>query len=472
MDGVSVDSRPAAGLLRRYDAVPPAHALAAQFEAESRVQTARVLSPIMLATAIFLAVFILTDLALYADVAPRLLALRAAMIALCVATSVVVLRTRGSRYAYPIFAAASALFWLLSSALVATTGDPTGPYPLIYVGGVAMVCMLPWPLTWVAVTMATINGSYLLIVVTQAGPGQVAHALLFLLALASGSVLFSSIHWQLRRMRWESFLNRIQAQHLAERLQVFTDRLQSELEVAREVQRRLLPAPRPSWPTPDVVCYSAPAHEVGGDFYAYHAFPNGHIAIAVGDVSGKGLPAALLMSLSLASFDALLPRELSPGALLHALDRAIEPYTRTTRQNCALCYADLAGWSLRVANAGGLPPLLRRASGETSWVEVGGLPLGVGLGAELGYGEAALTLQPEDVVVFVSDGVLEARSRDGSLLGFERLRDLVAAGPATSAAAMLGHIHGAAAAFTSGASQHDDLTIVVLRMPREAGATA
>ncbi|HJZ46765.1 MAG TPA: SpoIIE family protein phosphatase [Roseiflexaceae bacterium] len=112
----------------------------------------------------------------------------------------------------------------------------------------------------------------------------------------------------------------------------------------------------------------------------------------------------------------------------------------TTRQNCALCYADLQGLSLRVANAGGMPPLVCRVAGETAWLEVGGLPLGIGLGATAGYGEAELVLQPGEVVVFVSNGVVEAHDGRGGLLGFERLRQIVATGPLSDAAAMIAHI--------------------------------
>ena len=109
-----------------------------------------------------------------------------------------------------------------------------------------------------------------------------------------------------------------------------------------------------------MVCYTVPAREVGGDLYVYHAFAEtpGRYALAVGDVSGKGMPAALLMAVSVASFGSLVSRGLEPGALLDAIDGTLADYTRTTRQNCALVCLDLryeeAATTLRVANAGGI----------------------------------------------------------------------------------------------------------------------
>ncbi len=261
-----------------------------------------------------------------------------------------------------------------------------------------------------------------------------------------------------------------------QQLQVLTDRLQEELTLAQKIQQSLLPIGHPAWFGLDLECHTAPAREVGGDFYAYHVFEDDEatrrFAIAVGDVSGKGMPAALLMAASLTALHSVITRVSAPSKLLAELDLAIEPYTSTTLQNCALCYAEiiplnstLNNWSLRVANAGCITPLICRATGGiVEWVEVGGIPLGVGLGAQSGYAEAAFSLKPGDMVIFTSDGVVEATDGKGVLFGFERLEQAVVRGPKISAAAMLTHLRTEIAAFTASTELHDDLTIVVVQV--------
>lgn len=268
-----------------------------------------------------------------------------------------------------------------------------------------------------------------------------------------------------------------------QQLQELTTRLQEELTLAHKIQQSLLPAGRPTWPGLDLVCYSAPAREVGGDFYAYHAFSSfqasllegasegERFAIAVGDVSGKGMPAALLMAASLTALQSIITHAFSPSDLLTELDLALKPYTKTTLQNCALCYAEITlptsdqsqGW-LRVANAGCVTPLIGRANGAVEWVEVGGLPLGVGLSARHRYAEATFSLNSGDLVIFTSDGVIEALNAAGQLFSFERFEQAVAAGPKNSATAMLAHLRAVVTHFTGNIEPHDDLTIVVVQV--------
>jgi serine phosphatase RsbU (regulator of sigma subunit) len=281
-------------------------------------------------------------------------------------------------------------------------------------------------------------------------------------------------------------------------LQELTNRLQEELTLAREIQQNLLPEGRPAWSGLDIVCYSMPAREVGGDFYAYHAFQKDEgraarmkdkeadssfvlhaerssfpssFAIAVGDVSGKGMPAALLMAASLTALQSIIAQAFNPSHLLTELDLALKPYTKTTLQNCALCYAEITPPTaaqpqgcLRVANAGCVTPLIGRADGRVEWVEVGGLPLGVGLGAHLGYTEATFSLNPGDLVIFTSDGVIEATNAAGKLFSFDRLEQAVVRGPKTSAAAMLAHLRAEVSLFTGDTEPRDDLTMVVVQV--------
>jgi ligand-binding sensor domain-containing protein/serine phosphatase RsbU (regulator of sigma subunit) len=254
-------------------------------------------------------------------------------------------------------------------------------------------------------------------------------------------------------------------------LQTLTDQLQTELSLARDIQRSLLPPPRPPCVRPDVICYSASAHVVGGDFYAYYLSNTSHqerVALAVGDASGKGMPAALIMAVSMASFQSLISQSLPPASLLARLDQVILPYTRARRQNCALCYVEITtshasrSSVLRAANAGCIAPIIRRSDGSLEWIDIGGPPLGIGLGAQDSYAEVEVSLQPGDLVILTSDGLVEATNAAGEMFGFERLNQAIAKGPAGNAEEMLNHLKAEAAAFIQEAEPHDDLTLVVI----------
>ncbi len=268
-----------------------------------------------------------------------------------------------------------------------------------------------------------------------------------------------------------------------EGLRTLNQRMQDELTLARKIQQGLLLSPQPDWVLLDVICYSVPAQEVGGDFYAYHAFdmpigdmsllnidPVGSYGIAVGDVSGKGMPAALLMGASLALFQSAMRLEFGPDELLMYLDRALVPYTKTTRQNCALIYVEIATptpnkkGTLRIANAGCIAPYIRRHTGGIENPEIGGFALGQDLGSTEGFQEGYLELSKGDAIILTSDGVVEANNAAGEMFGFERLRAAIATGPQTSAEAMLEHLKEEVETFIGQTELHDDLTIVVARV--------
>ncbi len=255
--------------------------------------------------------------------------------------------------------------------------------------------------------------------------------------------------------------------------------IQRELETARNIQASLLPPAHPNWPGLDVVCYSTPAREVGGDFYAYYAFDASReqetrgdkFALALGDVSGKGMPAALLMSVSLASLEAIIAQALDPTTLLTQLDQVIGRYTRTTRQNCALVYVEVVTPArpsdtgrLRVANAGCIVPLVKRADGAVEWIDSGGLPLGTGSEVKCEYQATALPLAKGDIIILTSDGLVEANALADEMFGFERLEQAVRTGPTANAQAMLDHLKAEVLAFAGQTEPHDDLTIVVARV--------
>jgi sigma-B regulation protein RsbU (phosphoserine phosphatase) len=269
------------------------------------------------------------------------------------------------------------------------------------------------------------------------------------------------------RERLERELEEIRDSH-----RLATDRLRRDLALAREIQKSLLPEPAPSWDGLRLRCYSNPALEIGGDFYTYRSSGNAKVLLskyilAVGDVSGKGVSAALLMATTLSRFDASLALKLGPAELLAHLDRAILPYTKSRRQSCALCYVEIVGANtvrplMRMANAGCIPPYLKHADGSVEWIETGGPPLGQGLGSRNGYREIVKPLLAGDMIVLTSDGVVEARDRADELFGFPRLFSAIEAGPAANPEAMLDHLKREVAAFVGDHEPHDDVTIAVL----------
>jgi serine phosphatase RsbU (regulator of sigma subunit) len=259
---------------------------------------------------------------------------------------------------------------------------------------------------------------------------------------------------------------------IKQRHRLATDRLRSDLALAREIQKSLLPEPAPTWDGLELFCFSKPALEIGGDFYTYRASSKAKVllskyVIAVGDVSGKGVSAALLMATALSKFDASLSLRLGPADLLAHLDRALMPYTKPRRQSCALCYVEIVGVNtlrpiLRTANAGCIPPYVKHADGSVEWIDACGPPLGHGLGLRSGYREISRPLAKGDTIVLTSDGVVEALDPAGDLFGFQRLEDAIAAGPSSSPEAMLAHLKVELADFVGDQDPHDDVTIAAL----------
>ena len=273
-----------------------------------------------------------------------------------------------------------------------------------------------------------------------------------------------------------------------ERVQLAT--IQSELKIAHDIQQSLLPDPKPDWQALDVICYTAPAREVGGDFYSYHARdaighavakpsnPGQKFALAIGDVSGKGISAALLMATVLSQFETSFAFDFAPAERVAHLDHVVSPYTKSRYQNCALCYVELdltdtdlrafrkkhAPLPMRVVNAGGIPPYIKRTDGSVEWLDVGGVPLGFGIGATLGYQEVSVSLLSGDMVILTSDGVAEANALSDEMFGFERLEAAIRKAPITSAQAMLEYLKAELAAFVGRAEPYDDVTMIVFRV--------
>ncbi|HUY95600.1 MAG TPA: PP2C family protein-serine/threonine phosphatase [Terracidiphilus sp.] len=219
-----------------------------------------------------------------------------------------------------------------------------------------------------------------------------------------------------------------------------SNELRVEFEAAREVQQQLVTRP-PEVPGFRIESVYAPAKQVGGDFFRVLPEPDGGVLVIVGDVSGKGLRAAMTVSAIIGALSTLSGD--SPAQLLNALNRALAGNLRGGFVTCLVARIDLDG-ALTLANAGHLSPY---RNGEEVPVD-NGLPLGIAAGAE--YSEATLQLQPGNRLTFLSDGVVEAQSADGELFGFERTQAI-----STESAEAIAHaaqVHG----------QQDDITVLTL----------
>ena len=235
-----------------------------------------------------------------------------------------------------------------------------------------------------------------------------------------------------------------------------------DLEQAADIQRRFLPATAPAVPGLDLSGHNAPCRTVGGDYYDFFPYPTGRVAMVLGDVSGKGMPASLLMMSLQAYVQMLLDEPDDLGAVITRLNRM-------TATNCPsnrfitffMCLLDGATGDLVYSNAGHNPPLVMRADGKAEWLEAGGCPLGIM--AAMKYDEARNHLGPGDVLVIFSDGVTDAMDPDEKEFGEERLASVVRDHRKECSPAILEAVNRAIADWAAGTPLPDDLTLLVAR---------
>jgi steroid delta-isomerase-like uncharacterized protein len=240
------------------------------------------------------------------------------------------------------------------------------------------------------------------------------------------------------------------------------ERIEQELRVARRTQEELLPKALPTLAGWEFAQYYQPAREVGGDFYDFLQLADGHIGIVVGDVSGKGMPAALVMAAARSMLRALAPTSGSPGEVLKRVNDALYPDTPSEMfVTCFYCILHPASGCLLYANAGHDLPYVRRRSGEdTQGLRARGMPLG--MMPEMIYEERETSLREGESVLFYSDGLVEAHDPNGEMFGFPRLRELVAEhGEERSLEAKL--LEELYAFVGEGWEQEDDITLLTLR---------
>jgi phosphoserine phosphatase RsbU/P len=244
-------------------------------------------------------------------------------------------------------------------------------------------------------------------------------------------------------------------------------RLERDLALARELQFRLLPPALPKIPHLDVAAKFVPARAIGGDLYDFVNYSFGRTAIVIGDVSGKGAPAAIYAALVSGILRSHAPIEPGPAEMLSAVNFSLGE-RRIEGQFVSLIYSvwDDKDRTLHVANSG-LPRPIYCQGGKVQIIEATGLPLG--LFEEADYEELSFQAKAGDIFVFFSDGILDAANKAGDLFGRERLARVVTKNCQVSADELVKAIFQAVSDHTAGADAFDDQTVVVLRVKGSAG---
>ena len=234
-----------------------------------------------------------------------------------------------------------------------------------------------------------------------------------------------------------------------------------EMEIAKAVQARLFPQHCPTAPGLDCVGRCQPALDVGGDYYDWMQLPGGEVVIAIGDICGKGIPAALLMASLQASFRAITLAGVSDLAdLMGKLNLLMYDASPTNRFATSFCcvYDSLSGL-LRYSSAGHNPALLVRAnSNEPAWLRTPGTALG--LRRKSTFEQAELILAEGDRLVLYTDGVTEARNPEGDEFGEQRLFETIRTAGDCSAREIVDDVLAAIHQFAAGTVQHDDITLI------------
>jgi sigma-B regulation protein RsbU (phosphoserine phosphatase) len=249
---------------------------------------------------------------------------------------------------------------------------------------------------------------------------------------------------------------------LYERLAKEERRMERDLAMAREVQHHLLPPAVPSLPGAEVAARYNPAHAIGGDMYDFLDYKLPHACITVGDVSGKGAPAALYAALVSGIIRSLAHGELPPAQMLSAVNRSLNQ-RRLDANYVVLC---CALWNdetkvMRVANSG-LPRPIYCRQGHPHMIEAAGLPLGMFPDAT--YDEITIHAASGDVFVFLSDGIIDAGNRRDEQFGRARAEQSITKHCHKSAQEIVDTLFDAANAFSAGTEVFDDQTVVVLKV--------
>jgi sigma-B regulation protein RsbU (phosphoserine phosphatase) len=237
-------------------------------------------------------------------------------------------------------------------------------------------------------------------------------------------------------------------------------KMDEQLEIAREIQRALLPQPDKKLPYVQACSQNLPCHQIGGDYFDYFDLEGDRFGFVVGDVAGKGMPAALLASLVQGTFSAQTLFKASLPVMIANVNRNLAQ--RGTGNRFVTFFAGILDpdGNCTYVNAGHNPPFILSRDGSMRELTTGGMVLG--LFGEAKYEADTVKLKPEDHVVLFTDGVIEALDSKGEEFGMKRLTDLMRANAQASAKDILTHLQEAVVNFSANTPQHDDITMMIL----------
>ncbi|MFZ0814586.1 MAG: GAF domain-containing protein [Candidatus Sulfotelmatobacter sp.] len=244
-------------------------------------------------------------------------------------------------------------------------------------------------------------------------------------------------------------------------------RLERDLALARELQMRLLPQTLPKQAHLELAAKFVPARAIGGDLYDFIPYSLSRLGIVIGDVSGKGAPAAIYAALVSGILRSHAPIEPAPAEMLKAVNMSLAE-RRIEAQFVSLIYAvwDDEHRLLTVANSG-LPRPIHVHDGKNHVIEATGLPLGLFDDAD--YDEFRFKMKPGDLFVFFSDGILDARNRNGEMFGRTRVEKIVSECKSGTADCIVDSLFKAAAEHSAGVETFDDQTVVAIKVKDGAG---
>lgn len=242
------------------------------------------------------------------------------------------------------------------------------------------------------------------------------------------------------------------------------ERLNAELEIAREVQRQLYPKSVPDSKQIVITAHYQPARMVSGDYFDFHRLSDHEVCLTIGDVAGKGISAALLMATVQSSFRSrisLRDASLCPSKLVTDLN--VQLFHNTAPEKFSTFFFgifDESTATLKYTNAGHLPPILLR-NGQASLLAVDGMVVGAFPFAQ--YGESSVVLESGDVLLFYTDGISEPQNEYGEMYGEDRLIELVKRNANRTDAQIIQAVMAAVEAWTGSPELQDDMTILILR---------
>ena len=245
-------------------------------------------------------------------------------------------------------------------------------------------------------------------------------------------------------------------------------RVEQELEIASRIQSNLFPQTIPQVRGLEIDARCLPARETGGDFYDFVELgetATSLLGLVVGDASGKSIPGAMLMSIAHSIVRSEARDHQAPQVVMCETNYLLAQDV-PSHSFVALCYAtiDIQQHRLALANAGQLTPLHRHADGRTEYLEVAGPTLPLGILPDIPYQTLDVTFGAGDTLVFFTDGIVEAKNSNREIFGFERLEELVREKGDLTPHALIDQVLEEINDFMDGTPQHDDMTIVVLRV--------